>query len=220
MRNLINQCLLIAFLMMAGCQKRSASANGTAVIDLDKVAKSVGWMDEMSKTLQTADAELKTQLDGVLRDTLRSIEEVKKKTAADAKLTAEQIAVLNAIKEPQELDALPLSKEQRETIIETVRKANVTWQEAFKEYQQALQVRQATLIQNYRDRIRPTAGRVAASRGLTVVLITSPNLLYFDPDSADITDRVIDELQKDTLKNAAPPSDKTAPITPTPKISN
>lgn len=185
-------CLLIAI----GCGKPAGSVGGVAVIDIDKVAGAMGWLDEISKNIQAADAELRTQLSDVLRNSLRSVEDAKTQIAVAARLSLEQTRILTNAKEDRELALLPLTKEQRERLLETVNKANLSWRTALNNHQQALQGRRASLIQNYRERIRPTARRVAAGRGMNIVLITSDNLLCFDPQSSDITDEVIEELQK------------------------
>ena len=211
MRNMISKCLLVSILVAAGCQKPGGGSSGVAVIDLDKVATAMGWMDEMTKSLQSADADLKGQLDVVLRNTLGAIEEAKKQVAADAKLTPEQTKTLITAKDQRELEGLPLSKEQRDKLVETAGKANVAWQSTLNEYRQALQGRRANLVMTYREKIRPSARRVAATRGLTIVLITSDNMLYFDPQSADITDKVVDDLQKHPPENK--PVTATVPAT-------
>src|SRR5258706_3408663 len=75
--------LAMAIFALAGCQKLTKSSSGVAVIDLDKVATAMGWMEEMTKSIQATDAELRNQLDEILKNTLRSIEETKKQVAAD-----------------------------------------------------------------------------------------------------------------------------------------
>lgn len=209
MKRTLCACVLVPILILSGCQQ-GGGAGGVAIIDLDKVATAMGWLDEISKNLQSADAELRAQLGEVLQSTVGSIEQAKKQVAADAKLTPEQIKILTAAKDPQELGVLPLSKEQREKLVEAVNKANVAWRTAVNNFQQALQGRRANLIQNCREKIRPAARRVAAASGMSVVLVTSDNVLYFDPQSADITEKVIDELQR-TM-----PSEKGRAVTPSP----
>ena len=71
----------------------------------------------------------------------------------------------------------------------------------------------ANLVQSYRDRIRPAARRVAVTHGMTVVLATSDNLIYFEP-SADITDEVIDELQKTLPEKKPAPTSSEPPAFP------
>jgi Skp family chaperone for outer membrane proteins len=194
-KNILSVCVLTSFLILGGC-RQAGVAGGVAIIDLDKVATAMGWLDEISKSLQTADAELRGQLGEVLQNTLASIEEAKKQVAADARLTPAQVKVLSSAKDPQELGELPLTKEQRDKLLEAVNKANVAWRTATTNFQQALQGRRATLIQGCREKIRPAARRVALASGMSVVFVTSENMLYFDPQSADITEKVIDDLQR------------------------
>lgn len=202
MKTLLNTGLLVALLAVSGCHK-SSTAGGVAVIDLDKVATSLGWMEELNKSIKTTDAELRTQLDAILKNSLTSIEEAKKQVAAAANLTPDQVKYLNNVKDERELDFLALSKEQREKLSLAVNKANTTWQNALNGYQQTLQSERAKLIVSYREKIRPAARRVATARGLSAVFTVSDNLIYFDAGSVDITEKVIDELQKNPPPAAA-----------------
>ena len=220
MKQIVCAVMLMSLLVVTGCQKRTG---GVAVIDLDKVASAMGWLQDMQKNLQGADAELRNQLDGILKGSLKSIDEAKQQVAKDAKLTEDQITVLNSVKDPRELEALPLSKDQREKLMEAVNKANTAWQGALNQYQQLLQGRRAALIVGYRDRVRPIAQSVAAAKGMTVVLTTADNVLYFDTQQADITDAVIAELKK--MPPAPPPvptpapAPAPAPATPAPSTT-
>jgi Skp family chaperone for outer membrane proteins len=171
----------------------------------------MGWLEELNKNLQAADGELRGQLDQVLRGNLKSIEDVKKAVAEDAKLTPEQIKVLNGIQDMRDLSQLPLGKEQKDKLIGAVNQANTNWQQALNGYQQALQQRRAALIIGYRERIRPYVRRVAAERGVTVVFTTSDNVVYVDPAAADLTEAVIDQLLK-SPPEVRPPSPTPAPV--------
>jgi len=201
---------LMFLLAVTSSQTLAAPAGGLAVLDLDKVATAMGWMEEMTTSIQATSTELKGQLEEVHRGMLQSIDDVKKQIAAEAKLTDEQAKVLTNAKDQRELDGLPLTKAQRQKLVETANKANAAWQTALNNYQQALQGRRANLVQSYREKIRPAARRVAAAHGMTVVLAASDNLIYFDPQSADITDEVIDELQK-TFPEKKPASTSSVP---------
>jgi Skp family chaperone for outer membrane proteins len=196
MKAILGASALVCLLMMTACGKPTGFAGGVAVIDIDKVAGAMGWLDEISKSIQAADTELRTQLSDALRNSLRIVEEAKMQVAAAARLTSEQTKLLTNAKDDRELALLPLTKEQRGQLTEAVNKANLVWRTAHNNYQQTLQNRRASLIQSYREKIRPTARRVAAARGMNVVLISSDNLLCFDSQSSDITDEVINELQK------------------------
>lgn len=217
MRTIMNRQTILGalmfFLAVTSSRTLAAPVGGVAVLDLDKIATAMGWTEEMKTSIQATSTELKGQLEEVHRGMLQSIDEVKKQIAAEAKLTDEQTKVLTNAKDQRELDGLPLSKEQRQKLVETADKANASWQTALNNYQQALQGRRANLVQGYRDRIRPAARRVATAHGMTVVLATSDSLIYFEP-STDITDAVIDELQKTSPEKKSAPTSSVPPASP------
>lgn len=192
MRRIKGVLVLMSLLVLCSC----GGSGGVAIIDLDKVATAMGWLDEITKDLQSADAELRAQLSTVLQNTVGSIEQAKKQVAVEARLTPEQIKILTDAKDTQALGALPLTKEQRDKLAEAVNQANIAWRTSVNNFQQALQGRRANLIQGCREKIRPAARRVAAARSMSVVFVTSENVLYFDPQTADITEKVIDDLQR------------------------
>ena len=97
----------------------------------------------------------------------------------------------------------------------TVNRANTGWQNAQQSYQQTLQQRRGGMVLGYREKIRPFARRVAEARGLTIVLTTADNVLLSQP-SVDITNEVIDQMQKAPaeVKAPAPVAAPVAPVTP------
>jgi Skp family chaperone for outer membrane proteins len=222
--------LLVSVLALSGCQKMSSSHADVAVIDLDKVATAMGWLDEMQRNLQSADTEMRSQLDGILRSSIKAIDDAKKQVSTEAKLTPDQIKMLNSVKDLRELEALPLTEKQRTTLATALQEANSTWQKALNSYQQLLQGRRTQLIMSYREKVRPVARRVATAKGMSVVFTFSDNLLYFDPKAVDITNEVIDELQKSGEGHTlgplvapqtaapAPAPSAAAPTTPAPTI--
>jgi Skp family chaperone for outer membrane proteins len=203
MKSLMRTVVLVSVVVLAAtaCQ-RSKPAGSVAIIDLDRIATAMGWLEDLQKGLQTSDTEMRAQLDQVLRANLKAIDDAKTAVAAEAKLTADQITQLNAIQDPRELEKLPLSKAQRDKLLETVGRSNQTWQQAVNAYQQNLQARRQSLVLSYREKVRPVARRVAAARGMSIIFTPSDNLLYFEPNAADITDQVLEELQKNSPKPA------------------
>jgi Skp family chaperone for outer membrane proteins len=201
----------VVALLIAGGTTRSMAASGVGVIDLDKIAATMGWMDDITKNMQAFDTDLKNALNVLLQAALKSIEDAKKQVAIEAKLTEAQKATLNTVKDPRELEALPLTSTQREKLVAIVNKANADWQKAMNDYQQNIRNRQQQLIVGYRDKIRPSTRRVAAARGLTVVLVASDNVFYSDPGQSDITDAVIDDVQKTYPKSIPTPPTPATP---------
>lgn len=186
--------VLLSALLVSGCGK-PAGSGGVAVVDLDKVAGAMGWLDEISKDLQAADAQLRTQLGEVMKRSQQTVEAAKTKVAAEARLSAEQTRALMTVKEDRELAALPLTRQQREALQAAVTQANTAWRAALNESQQVSQRQRMGLVHAYRERVRPIAMQAAATRGLNVVLTVSDNLLGYEP-SCDISDQVVAELKK------------------------
>ena len=210
MKKLFSAGIIAALLIAVGTTRSFGATGSVGTIDLDKIATTMGWIEDMSKNMQAFDTDLKGQLNTLLQAALKSIEDAKKAVADEAKLTEAQKTALNAVKDPRELEALPLTKEQREKLVTIVNKANTDWQTAMNNYQQAIKSRQQQLIVGYRDKIRPSTRRVANSKGMTVVLVVSDAVFYQDPQQTDLTDAVIDDLQKTYPKTAVAP----APATP------
>ena len=216
MKKLLFSLMLLSVLSLAGCQKSSSRvSSGVGIIDLDRVATAMGWLDDLQKGVQAVDAELRAQLEQVFRSNSKLIEDMKAEVATEAKLTPDQVKQLTAIQDTRDLGQLPLTKEQRDKLLAAVTRANTTWQTALNNSQQALQARRAALIVTYRERIRPVARRVAEARGLNLIVTTSDNVLYFDPQNADITNQVIDELQKAPAEAKGPVA-APAPTAPAP----
>jgi Skp family chaperone for outer membrane proteins len=212
--------LFLAAMAMVGCGPAgstggSSGGRGTvAVIDLDKVANTLGWIAQMNANLQAADADLKKQMEQVVQAGVKEIEDAKKKVVKDANLTAEQEKTLNSIQDLRELEKLPFTKDQREQLVTTLQKANNSLLVARNSYQQLMQGRRNELIVAFRTKIQPVARRVAAAHGMTVVLTTADSVLYFDPQTTDITTEVIDEMQKTiAAERAAMPAAAPAPAT-------
>jgi len=189
--------LVAALALTIGCGKSTppTGGHGVAVVDLDKVAQSLGWLEELSRSLQSTDTELRAQIDQIARTSVQSIENAKKEVSTEAKLTADQIQQLNEIQDLRDLTKLPFSQVQREKLIQTLNQANTTLQNAQTSYQQLMQQRRVELVRTYRDRVRPAAQQVAAEAGYSVVLTPGDQMLYFDTASADITEKVIAKIK-------------------------
>ena len=199
--------LALAFAIV-GCDNKNAAApattasggtsggGGVAVVDMDRVAKAMGWMDEITKAMQQNEAELKNQLTDVVNTRVKAVEDTRTAVATEAKLTPEQSKKLATAKTSQDLDALPLTPQQRKELSDTVAKANADLQTAQVQYNEELRDRRSKLIVSYRERVRPIAARLAQARGVSMVFLPGDNLLYFDPKTADLTDPIIEELEK------------------------
>ena len=73
-------------------------------------------------------------------------------------------------------------------------------QEVAKAQQGAAQLR-TRLAVAFRGEVEPVARRIAAQRGMDIVMVKQSAMLYVDPQ-ADITDAVIDDMQRGDKKPA------------------
>lgn len=192
-----------------GGAKTPSAAGGVAVVDLDRVGKAMGWTERLQKELEAAEADQRRQLQDRARVLLEALETKKKQVTTAAKLTKEQVEQLNNVRDVRELEKLPLTPEQRQDLVQTLNAVNQELQAAQGSYQQGLRLRQAGLIGGYREIVRPVVRRVAVANGVSVVMIPSDTLLYHEP-SADLTDKVIDELQRTPAAQLTP---QTTPAT-------
>lgn len=207
-------------LTTVGCDKKTAADNSAkapaaapaggagsvAVINLDQVGRSVGWQGELEKSLQGTQDELKRQLDSYLRNDLQSAVEAKyRQVAAAARLTPAQADDLSKGKD---WDKLNLTKEQREDLLRVSGNARQIVNDANQAANRIMQGRQLQLVNTYRDALRPIVRRVAQNNGVSVVL-THPvdQVFYFDP-AVDLTDKVVDEVQKQNPARTFPDAPK------------
>ena len=121
---IVSIAVCLPLIAAVSCNKFSAPGQGqgaVAVIDLDKIAASLGWLNEMNGSLQSADATLRSQLDQILQAGIKSIDDVKKEVSTAAKLTADDIKALNEVRDVRELEKLPLTADQRTKLVYQVK---------------------------------------------------------------------------------------------------
>jgi Skp family chaperone for outer membrane proteins len=159
-----------------GCQKNDAaetSGNNSriAVVDLDKVATDLGWMNDLKGNLDELNKQLTTQLDHAKQQYVAQIQSKKLEFAPhdSDKLTAEQQQILQGM------------QQIAQQLLERLQQAGGT---EFNNY------RQQSILQ-YREAIRPIVQQVAEDKRLWYVSERNASVLYYDPD-ADVTDSVID----------------------------
>src|SRR6185437_15405958 len=88
------------------------SASPVGVVDIARVAKQMGWADEMQKNLQATDAEVKRQIEARFQLEQTTIDQKKKEIQNEAKLTPEQVAAFNSAKDRSDLEKLGLTSKQ------------------------------------------------------------------------------------------------------------
>ncbi len=180
--------LMVSLALMTGCdggaasnkgvdanQAKAAGGGGVATIDLDKIAKGMGWFDDMQRKVGAAEQELalkvdslRTELETRLRDEQRRMGDKPTQEQQD-RLAAMQLVAQRQLQEAQAQSQL-----------------------------QAQQTRQQVISQ-YRDLVRPVARRVAEQKGFTVIVLPTDAIFWSDP-ATDLTDTVMDELQRTGVK--------------------
>lgn len=167
---LFKAVLLLSVVLVSGCYQ-DEKANGVAVIDLDRVAAAIG------------------------RDKLI--------TARVGEYAKQQEINLNKLKnefnsriadEKKKLGKKPKKKEQ-ERINQLASDYTLQLRQEINKVSQTADRLRSELVLDFRKEIEPVARRVAESRKLSVVMVKQNAMLYIDP-AIDITNAVIDEIQK------------------------
>lgn len=157
-----------------GCNRQQApalpQAGSVAVIDLDAIAHRIGSDKQIVDSITQRQSSLSQQLRDLAKSYNEQIAE-QKKTLVEA---------------PPEQSEVQLASWQQQA------SANLS-----KVKQQAeldLQRHRTELVKQFREQIKPVARRVAASRGLSVIVTKNDSVLYDFEASADITEAVVTEL--------------------------
>ncbi|MGI9341828.1 MAG: OmpH family outer membrane protein [Gammaproteobacteria bacterium] len=196
MKALINRTIAAALLvlLLGACdQLPGMGGSGTAIIDLGVIANATGEEDRIKRQAQVRRDELSAQLDSEL-------------AALEAQLNAER----------EKLGDSP-SDEARQQFQQLTAQAQQQYSQAQQQAQQQAQRYESELVTQLRERIKPLAAEVAKSRGVSVVFLADVTLFWND-ESADITDEVIGKLRADpsilTDKPAAPAEPESAENVP------
>jgi Skp family chaperone for outer membrane proteins len=171
MRSLLVFIALLSVASLTGCLPEGKSTGGTAIIDMTKVARSLGRDEAIAERVKQDLFIKQEQLKQLREDLLSKVEDEKEKLGK--KPEQEDVEKLNTM-------ILDADKQLRLEIARA---------------EQASQQMQTEQLLRFRDEVEPVARRVASSRGLDTVLIKQQYILVH-ADAVDITDAVIDELQK------------------------
>jgi Skp family chaperone for outer membrane proteins len=205
-------CLSLA--VAAGCDKKPDPAApgtpaataapghaGVGVLDSNRMITALGWATEQTKQKQAVVADVERELRS-FRDALnKAVEDERKKINTDAKLSTENADKLNR---GVDLDKLPITREQREEYITVVTKANSGNQQATEYASNAIRQWDGAVGQMYTEAAKPAVRRAAQTTGVQVVLLAGA-VFHYEP-GVDITDKVIDELQKAPPQRNFPPT--------------
>lgn len=209
--------LLFAAAMTAGCDNKGAtgaapdtrpaastgtggSAGSVGVLDPRRVLEALQWDAEQKRDFEGAKADVDRELAAALQQLSAVVEQKRKTLIAAGKLTTDQIDKLNRV----EVDTLPLSKEQKVEYQMVIQNAVQYEQQARALHQRTLGERQQAVERMYTEAVRPAVRRAALASGLQVVMLKQ-TVFYSEP-AIELTDKVIDELQK------APPPKNFPPL--------
>lgn len=177
-KNYIFTAIISLGLLLSACdmgQKTASQATPppqVAVLDIDLVAEKTGHKQKINETLQVLRGDLESELRGMQEKLRTQLEESKDK-----------------------LGDKPSSEQQQE-LAQMLTKAQQEFQTLQKKASSSFKMQQAKLVKELRDKIRPIAMDIAKKRGIKIVLLRSDVLILAHDSSIDITNDVIDEVNK------------------------
>ena len=185
-RKLIPLALLPAILALTSCEKLGLGGGGGgtensgnqsvqviggfAIIDLDEVAR-------------------RTKNDVRLQNALKARENVINQELGNMRSQFQRQVQIKQ----QEIGTEP-TEEQQVQLAQMVNALNVQLNRAQGTAQQTLSNDQVSLIQNFRNQIRPIAVKVALERNFKIVLTRNEAILFAYDESYDITEDVIRQI--------------------------
>lgn len=188
MNKLHTMSMVISTLLMAvGCNQSAPVETsapsvlaGVAVIDLDEVARQLGSDKQIVSAIKKREAALNNQLSQMAKQYTAEFE-----------------------KQKETLDATPQEQEPAVQLATFQQQVNQNFSNARAQAQQDLSVHRSKLIQQFREAVRPTAQKVAAKRGLQVILTQQESLIYDVSEECDITNEVIGLLRTSIASKAS-----------------
>jgi Skp family chaperone for outer membrane proteins len=159
----------LAAFAIAACD-RLPGAPSMVVVDLAAVAKATGQDATMQKQMDDGRQELSNQLQEVAANLEKDLNEERDKLG-DSPTEAEQ-----------------------QSLQQKITAAQQQYSQTQAAAQQQVQQFEAGVVLQYRESLQPILREIAAAHGASVVRVTDPSLLWFDP-KVDITAEVIAEVR-------------------------
>ena len=158
--------IILALLILSGCNPFTTSTPAALIVDLDAVAKASGRQELMQKELEFANVRLSEQLKLVASQLETAVSDEK-----------EKIGDKPSEDERQQFDTLLLQAQQQ---LQNSKQLAVQQANVFR----------SELIMEFRQEVADIAQQIASDRQAQIVMVASFDALWFDP-VADITDEVI-----------------------------
>lgn len=173
--------------LLTGCDQ--GSTGKVAVMDFGRVAQSVGALEEIQRVLKSIQARMEQNLSNMSKQLREEIDAEEKKLAQ------------------------PATPEQKQELAGKKQAADQRLRQLTLEASDHLRKIERELYSKFRDELRPIANRVAADRGMSIVMVRNDLILDLDPVS-DITDQVIEALLQERKNRPAPPASFGPPAGP------
>ncbi|MDB5333768.1 MAG: hypothetical protein JWP03_4919 [Phycisphaerales bacterium] len=206
----------------AGCNKedassgtaaKSAAVNPVATVNIETVFKTMGWGDEIGKVLKQNDAEILSEIEPKMKIVRDNLEEKKKEIAKAVGATVEAIG---GAKSRDDLEKLGLNSKQ----IEDYGQANMVAQQGVQQlnyvHQQQIQQRRQVVSAAYTESLQTVIRRVATANNRSLVIAMPNQAILFADVSADLTEKVVDDLQKNPPIKVSVPDMQPIQWTPPP----
>jgi len=177
----------LAALAIASCD-RFPGGPSTVVVDLAVVAKATGQDIAMQKQMDDGRTELTAQLQEVAENLEKELNE-----------------------ERDKLGQSPTEEEQQ-SLQQKITQAQQQYSQTQAAAQQQVQQFEAGVVLQYRESLQPIVREIAVAHGASVVRVTDPSLLWFDPE-VDITAEVIAAVR---ARASTAETDSDAPVSDTP----
>lgn len=174
--------LLVLVSLIAGCDRNDSGR--VAVIDLDKIASVLGRDKVIAERVQVFATEQESKLTQ-LRDMLRA----------------------NLEQEQEKLGEKPAREEQAK-LNQLAQNSEITLRQEVGKVEEAAGQLRISLVMDFKKEVEPVARKIAAQRGMGVIMIKQNAMLYIAPAS-EITRDVVDALQKMNLTANPPAAMKT-----------
>lgn len=183
--------------MVAGCKEGGGGGAGgrdsggaTAVVDVDKVARDLGWMNQLQVNQQTYAGQIKNEFEQYKQKYEQLVQEKAKSMIPPGTKEGEKYTLTST--QAQELSTYIAT--ERQQLAGLNQEAN-----------QLLNNYKLQWVRQYREALSPIVRQVAQDRKMNVVL-TQTELVMFADRSVDLTDAVVDAAR------ARPPSLTQVPM--------
>lgn len=162
---------LAALSLFALASATNAQQGGVAVLDIDKVAKTMGIEDNVKNSLKEIEENLNNQLRTIQNELQARFDNLRSQVGPEpTQEQAQELAKING----QLTQQLTQSRTQA---------------------QSQLNAKQFELVSEFREKVKPVALEIAESKGLSIVVTPDQSLFAFS-DNVDITEAVTAEMKK------------------------